>query len=57
MKNQLLFSLCFEYIIDSYIDSLITRAYNSLPEYRVKGTRKDGVEKQNDEEYIKLKNI
>ena len=43
-------------VIDSYIDTLITRAYNSLPEYRVRGTRKDGAEKQNDEEYIKLKN-
>ena len=42
-------------VINSYIDTLITRAYNTLPEYRVKGTRKDGAEKQGDKEYIELK--
>ncbi len=42
-------------VIDSYIDTLITRAYNTLPEYRVNGTRKDGAERQGDKEYIELK--
>ena len=42
-------------VINSYIDTLITRAFNNLPEYRVKGTRKDGAEKANDKDYIELK--
>lgn len=42
-------------VINSYIDTLITRAYNALPEYRVSGTRKDGAERQGDKEYIELK--
>ena len=41
-------------VVNSYIDSLITRAYNTLPEYRIKTTRKDGVEKNKDKNYIKL---
>ena len=42
-------------VINSYIDTLITRAFNNLPQYRVNGTRKDGAEKSKDKDYIELK--
>ena len=43
-------------VINSYIDTLITRAFNNLPEYRVRDSRSDGVEKHKDKDYIALKN-
>ena len=44
------------FIDASYIDTLIARAYNSLPQYRINDIRDDGSNKQTDEEYINLKN-
>ncbi|WP_405297879.1 tyrosine-type recombinase/integrase [Methanobrevibacter sp.] len=44
-------------IVDSaYIETLIARAYNSLPSYRILNIRNDGENKQENRDYQKLKN-